>query len=98
MVSGMPLFAPLSYPVLGIYYRIDYLSIERMHMNADQALLLLKQALVTKPGLSLDDCAAVVQAWNTVAEAVKPKAPQTLAPGASAGVVPADKVEKNDDV
>jgi hypothetical protein len=44
-------------------------------MNAEQALLFLKQALVVKAGLSLDDCAAVVQAWNVIAEALKPKEP-----------------------
>lgn len=42
-------------------------------MNAEQALLFLKQSLVTRPGLTLDEIAAVVQAWNVVAEAVKPK-------------------------
>jgi hypothetical protein len=46
-----------------------------MLMNAEQALQFLMQALVTKPGLSIQECAAVVQAWNAVAEAVKPKEP-----------------------
>jgi hypothetical protein len=42
-------------------------------MNAEQALQILAQALTTKPGLTIQDCAAVVQAWNTLAEAVKPQ-------------------------
>ncbi len=41
-------------------------------MTPEQALLILKQALVLKPGLTLDDCAAVLQAWNILAEVVKP--------------------------
>lgn len=42
-------------------------------MNAEQALQYLMQALVVKAGLSVSDCAAVVTAWNVIAEAVKPK-------------------------
>lgn len=44
-------------------------------MNAEQALQFLMQTLVTKPGLTVQECAAVVQAWNVVAEAIKPKEP-----------------------
>jgi hypothetical protein len=39
-------------------------------MTPEQALLFLKQAVVLRPGLSLDDAAGVVQAWNIIAEAV----------------------------
>ena len=42
-------------------------------MTPEQALLILKQVMAMKPGLSVDDCAAVVQAWNVLAELVKPK-------------------------
>ena len=42
-------------------------------MTPEQALLILKQVLVMKQGLTVDDCAAVVQAWNVLAELVKPK-------------------------
>lgn len=42
-------------------------------MTPEQALNLLMQALVLKAGLSIQDAAAVVQAWNVIAEAVKPK-------------------------
>ena len=42
-------------------------------MNPEQALQLLMQYLVTKPGLTVQECAMVVQAWNMIAEAVKPK-------------------------
>jgi hypothetical protein len=69
----MSLFPALAYPVLGICWRANCLHIERMHMNAEQALQILAQALTTKPGLTIQDCAAVVQAWNTLAEAVKPQ-------------------------
>ena len=51
-------------------------------MNAEQALQFLMQALVVKAGLSVQDCAAVVQAWNVIAEAVKP---QTMPAGKEAG-------------
>jgi hypothetical protein len=40
-------------------------------MTPEQALQFLKQALVLRPGLSLDDCAGVVSAWNTLAESVQ---------------------------
>ena len=40
-------------------------------MNAEQALQFLMQALVVKAGLSVQDCAAVVTAWNVIAEGVK---------------------------
>ena len=46
-------------------------------MTPEQALLILKQTLVMKAGLSVDDCAAIVQAWNVLAELVKPKEPET---------------------
>lgn len=42
-------------------------------MNAEQALQFLMQALVVKAGLSVQDCAGVVTAWNIIAEAIKPK-------------------------
>jgi hypothetical protein len=42
-----------------------------MLMNAEQALLFLKQTLVIKPGLSLDDIAGIIQAWNLIAEKVR---------------------------
>jgi hypothetical protein len=47
-------------------------------MNAEQALNFLRQVLVGKPGLSVDDMAAAVQAWNVITEAVKPQAPQIV--------------------
>jgi hypothetical protein len=42
-------------------------------MTPEQALQFLMQVLVVKAGLSVQDCAGVVQAWNILAEAVKPK-------------------------
>jgi hypothetical protein len=42
-------------------------------MDPQQALQFLMQVLVTKPGLSIQDCANAVQAWNVIAEAVTPK-------------------------
>ena len=42
-------------------------------MDPQQALQFLMQVLVTKPGLSIQDCANAVQAWNTIAEFVAPK-------------------------
>ncbi len=48
-------------------------------MTNEQALQFLMQALVTKPGLTIQDCAAVVQAWNVVAETIK-KQPQEVEP------------------
>jgi len=45
-------------------------------MTPEQALMILKQVMAMKPGLSVDDCAAVVQAWNVLAELVKPKEPE----------------------
>jgi hypothetical protein len=41
-------------------------------MTVEQALKFLMQVLITKPGLSLTECAAVVAAWNTIAAAVTP--------------------------
>ena len=42
-------------------------------MTPEQALQFLMQTLVTKPGLAVNECAVVVQAWNVVAEFVKGK-------------------------
>jgi hypothetical protein len=42
-------------------------------MTPQQALQVLAQYLITKSGLSLQEIAAVLAAWNTVAEAVKPE-------------------------
>jgi hypothetical protein len=42
-------------------------------MTPEQALQILSQALVTKPGLTMQDIATVIQAWNVIAEAVKEK-------------------------
>jgi hypothetical protein len=41
-------------------------------MTPQQALQFLMQVLVTKQGLSPQECAAVVAAWNTIAAAVTP--------------------------
>ena len=41
-------------------------------MTTEDALKFLKQMLVTKPGLTLEQCAAVIAAWNAVARAVQP--------------------------
>ena len=41
-------------------------------MTPEQALQFLMSVLVLKAGLSVQDAANVVQAWNTLAEAVKP--------------------------
>ena len=38
-------------------------------MSIEDALKFLKQVLVTKPGLTLGQCAAVVVAWNVLAQA-----------------------------
>ena len=44
-------------------------------MTAEQALVFLKQTLVTKPGLTVDDCAAIATAWNVIYQAIQtPKA------------------------
>lgn len=48
-------------------------------MTPEQALLYLKQMLIARPGLSVDDCANVAAAWHMVFEAIKPK-PQTVPP------------------
>lgn len=39
-------------------------------MTPEEAIKFLKQVLVTKQGLTLEQCAAVVVAWNVVATAV----------------------------
>lgn len=44
-------------------------------MTPQEALRLLKELLITKPGLSLDQCAAAVVAWNTIAAVLAPPAP-----------------------
>ena len=44
-------------------------------MTPEQAMKFLKQVLVTKPGLSVEECAAVVMAWNAIAAVVLPPAP-----------------------
>lgn len=48
-------------------------------MTPEQALQYLMQVFVIKGGLSVQEIAAAVQAWNTVAEAI------THAPARSAG-------------
>jgi hypothetical protein len=40
-------------------------------MTPVQALQFLKQILVLRPGVSLDDAAGVVEAWNVLAKAVE---------------------------
>lgn len=42
-------------------------------MTSEQALMVLKQALVVRPNMTLDEIATVIQAWNVIAEAIKPK-------------------------
>ena len=41
-------------------------------MTPEQALQYLMNVLVLKAGLSVQDAAVVVQAWNVIAEALKP--------------------------
>jgi len=41
-------------------------------MTPEQALQYLMNVLVLKAGLTIQDAAMVVQAWNVMAEAVKP--------------------------
>ena len=47
-------------------------------MTPQQALQILLQALVTKPGLTIEEIAAVVSAWTTLERVVR--APQSPAP------------------
>jgi hypothetical protein len=48
-----------------------------MLMTPEQALQILIQTLVTKQGLSVQDCATVAQAWNVVVTAItKPAEPE----------------------
>jgi hypothetical protein len=43
-------------------------------MTPEQALQYLLNVLVLKPGLTVQEAATVVQAWNVIAEALKSKA------------------------
>lgn len=45
-------------------------------MNPEQALQYLMTVLVMRAGLTVQEAAQVVAAWNIVAEAVKPKEPE----------------------
>lgn len=42
-------------------------------MTPEQALQFLMNVLVLKEGLTMQEAAAAVSAWNVIAEAIKPK-------------------------
>lgn len=44
-------------------------------MSPEQALQYLMTVLVMRAGLTVQEAAQIVQAWNTIAEAIKPKEP-----------------------
>jgi hypothetical protein len=46
-------------------------------LTPEQALNVLSQAFVTKPGLSFEDCRLIAQAVEVLRQAVAPKAPAT---------------------
>lgn len=47
-------------------------------MTPEQALIFLKQMLVLKPGVTLDEMATVIQAWNILAELANPTVKQQV--------------------
>jgi len=50
-------------------------------MTPEQALTLLRQTLTVRAGVSLDDMAAILNAWNVIAEMVeKQKQAPTIQP------------------
>jgi len=44
-------------------------------MTPEQAMQYLMNVLVLKEGLTIQDAAGVVQAWNVLAEYIKPRTP-----------------------
>jgi hypothetical protein len=40
-------------------------------MTPEQALLFLKQTLVVRQGLTVEDCAGLVTAWNVLAKVIE---------------------------